>query len=103
LTEIPRAPHTIWAEVKADPQLLLSETVKDCLSERILNRAKEVVQPFPEHAAQLIFQYHPSETFSIEYVTSRGGIYSESVFRMMRDLTEELPAIPPPKQIEVRP
>jgi len=103
LTEAPQAPHTIWAEVKVGPQLLFPQEVRDSLFERVLNRAKEVVQTFPGHPAQLIFQYHPSETFSIEYVTSRGGVYSESVFRMMCDLTQELPAIPSPEQIEVRP
>jgi len=103
LTEAPQAPHTIWAEVKVNPQLLFPEEVKDSLFERVLNRAKELVQSSPGHSAQLIFQYHPSETSSIEYVTSRGGVHSESIFRMMRDLTQELPPIPPPEQIEVRP
>jgi len=103
LTEVPQATHTIWAEVKVDPQSLCPQDVKDCLFERILNRAEEVVQPSPGHPVQMIFQYHPSETFSIEFVISRGGVYSESVFRMMRDLTQELPAISTPEQIEVRP
>ncbi len=103
LTEAPQAPHIIWTELKVSPQLLFPQAVKDALFEPVLNRAKEIVQAFPEHPAQLIFQYHPSETFSIEYVTSRGAVYSESVFRMSYDLTQELPAIPPPEQIEVRP
>ena len=103
LTEAPEAPHTIWAEVKVSPELGYPLEVKDALFERILDRAKEVVQTCPGHPVQLSFQYHPSETSSIEYVTSRGGIYSESVFRMMCDLTQELPAVPSPEQIEVRP
>jgi ribosomal protein S18 acetylase RimI-like enzyme len=86
-----------------DPRLLFPREIKDSLFERLLDRAKEVVQPFPGHPAQLIFQYHPSETSSIEYVTARGAGYSESVFRMMCDLTQELPAVPAPEQIQVRP
>lgn len=103
LSESTQWPHTIWVEVKARPQLLAPQEAKDALFECVLNRAKEIVQTSPGHAAQLIFQYHPSETLSIEYVTSRGCVYSESVFRMMHDLSQELPAIPAPEQIEVRP
>jgi ribosomal protein S18 acetylase RimI-like enzyme len=50
----------------------------------------------------LTFQYHPSETFSIEYVLSRGCMYTESVFRMMCDLSQEIPAVSLPGGIDFR-
>lgn len=102
LAENPQIPHTVWAEVKVSPQLPAARDVKDSLYERVIKRACEITQAFPGQPAQLIFQYHPSEVFSIEYVTSRGCAYSESVFRMMRDLSQELPVVAAPEQIEVR-
>jgi ribosomal protein S18 acetylase RimI-like enzyme len=102
LTENPQIPHTVWAEVKVSPQLPSAREVKDSLYERVINQAREITQAFPGHPTQLIFQYHPSEMFSIEYVISRGCAYSESVFRMMRDLSQELPIVPAPEQIEIR-
>jgi ribosomal protein S18 acetylase RimI-like enzyme len=103
LTEDPRIPHTVWAEVKANPELTSPQEVKDALFERLVNRTGEITGAFPGHPTRLTFQYHPSEIPSIEYVTSRGCIYSESVFRMMRDLSQGLPVVPAPLQIEVRP
>jgi len=102
LTENPQIPHTIWAEVKVNPRLPSPRDAKDALYERVIHRAREIAQAFSGHLAQLIFQYDPSEMFSIEYVISRGCVYSESVFRMMRDLSQELPIVPAPEQIEIR-
>jgi ribosomal protein S18 acetylase RimI-like enzyme len=45
----------------------------------------------------LTFQYFPSETASIEYVTSKGCRHTESVFAMRRDLSME---IPPPTPLD---
>jgi ribosomal protein S18 acetylase RimI-like enzyme len=102
LTDDPRLPHTVWAEVKADPQLASAVRVKDRLFERVLERARQIGQAVPGHATRLTFQYHPSETSSIDYVTARGCASSESVFRMLRDLAQPLPEPPPPGGVEVR-
>jgi len=50
----------------------------------------------------LTFQYLPSETASMDYVTSRGCTYRESVYRMMRELAEPIQEAPAPEAIEVR-
>jgi ribosomal protein S18 acetylase RimI-like enzyme len=101
LTHDPKLPHTIWAEVKAEPGLK-SPAVKDILFERIVKRTREVTHTSPGHPTRLTFQYHPSETASIKYVLSKGCVYSESVFRLMRDLSQELPIVPPPERIKFR-
>ncbi len=77
--------------------------MKDALFARLLDRTAEITHLHPGHKTRLAFQYHSSETSSIEYVLSRGCAYTESVFRMMRDLSQELPLVPPPAGIEVRP
>jgi ribosomal protein S18 acetylase RimI-like enzyme len=103
LTEDTQIPHTIWAEVKVRPDLAHPRELKDLLFEQVLNRSREITQAIPGHPTHLTFQYHPSETSSIDYVTFRGCNYTESVFRLMCDLSQDLPAVPAPGQIEVRP
>jgi len=102
LTDDPRLPHTVWAEVKVGPQVKATQEVKDGLFQRVLQRVKEISAAFPGHPTRLTFQYHPSEIPAMEYVTSRGCAYTESVFRMMRDLSEEIQVVPPPDSIDVR-
>jgi ribosomal protein S18 acetylase RimI-like enzyme len=96
-------PHTIWAEVKVSPGLASPQDVKDRLFERVVTRARQISATRPGHPTRLTFQYHPSEVPSIEYVVFRGCIYCESVFRMLRDLTLDLPGAPAPQRIEIRP
>jgi hypothetical protein len=103
LTEDSQIPHTVWAEVKVSPDLAFPRELKDLLFEQILNRTREITQAFPGHDTRLTFQYHPSETTSIDYVTSRGCSYTESVFRLMCDLSQEIPVVPTPAQIDIRP
>lgn len=102
LTKYSRLPDTVWAEVKVNPELSSPQEVRDILFERILHRTREIIQVNPGHAARLTFQYHLSEIPSIDYVMSRGCIYTESVFRMMRDLAQELIVVPAPRSIEIR-
>ena len=87
----PPLPHTLWAEVKAHPEAEAQNEIKDQLLKRILHRAREVTSEFPGHPVHLTFQYFPSETASIDYVTSRGCQHTESVFTMRRDLSKEIP------------
>lgn len=103
LTEDSQIPHTVWTEVKAHPKLASPQELKDLLFEHVLNRTREITQAIPGHLTRLTFQYHPSETASIDYVTSRGCCYTESVFRLMCDLSQELLAIPAPDRFDVRP
>ncbi len=103
LTEDSQTPHTVWAEVKVKPELASLQDIKDLLFEQVKNRTREITKAFPGHRTRLTFQYHPSETSSIEYVISRGCGYSESVFRMMCDLSQEIPFMPPPDQVDIRP
>jgi ribosomal protein S18 acetylase RimI-like enzyme len=89
--------------VKVRPELDSPRTIKDALFERVVERAGEIGRAAPGHETRLSFQYHASETASIEYVLSRGCAYSESVFRMTCDLSKPLPLIPAPEKIEIRP
>ncbi len=102
LTGDPGFPNIVWAEVKADPHSKTSRAVKEALFERVLDRAREICADASGHRTRLNFQYHPSETASIDFVVSRGCTYLESVFRMMRDLSQPLEAVSPPASVEVR-
>lgn len=102
LAQDSQTPHTVWAEVKVTPELASPQEVKDVLFERVLHRAGEITQALPGHPARLTFQYHPSEIPSIGYVISRGCAYMESVFRMMRDLSQKLIVVPAPPAIDIR-
>jgi ribosomal protein S18 acetylase RimI-like enzyme len=102
LTEAPNLPHTVWTEVKALPGADQLEEVKDLLYERVLARAQEATAAVPGHATHLTFQYHPSETASIDYVTSRDCVHTENVYRLKRNLLGDLPVIPTPESIQVR-
>ena len=96
-------PHTLWTEIKTHPACEASDQIKDELLEQILRRSREVTGEFPGHPVHLTFQYFPSETASIEYVTSRGCKYTESVFTMRRDLSREMPSRLPSEGITIRP
>jgi len=102
LAQQPEAAHTAWAEVKTDPALGPWPLAKDFLFERLRRRAGEILRSAPGHAMRLTFQYHPSETASIEYALSRGCLYSVTLYRMMRDLTCEVPDVPQPGGVDIR-
>ena len=88
-------PHTLWAEIKAHPACDSPNEVKDQLFERIVHRVEEITRDYSGHPLHLTFQYFPSETASIGYVTGKGCEYTESVFTMQRDLSKEIPALAP--------
>jgi ribosomal protein S18 acetylase RimI-like enzyme len=98
-------PHTLWTEVKTHPACNAPNEIKDQLLGQLLVRAREVTHEFPGHPVHLTFQYFPSETASIEYVTSKGCQYTESVFTMRRDLAREIPSLSssPSREIMIRP
>lgn len=96
-------PHTVWTEIKSHPACETPQEVKDRLFEQILLRTREVTREFPEHSVHLTFQYFPSEIASIEYVTSRGCQYTDSVFTMQRDLAREIPCVSVSGGIVIRP
>ena len=98
-----QTPHTLWVEVKTHPESEAQNETKDLLFERILLRAREVTAEVPGHPVHLTFQYFPSETASIDYVTSRGCKHTESVFTMRRDLLEETPCPQVIDGITIRP
>ncbi len=98
----PDLPNIVWAEVKANPSNLSSELIKDALLERVMARARQIAPPSSEKRTELTFQYHPSEKASVEYVVSKGCAYTATVFRMMRDLSADLPLVPRPEAIDLR-
>ena len=61
-------PHTLWTEIKVNPNVNAPHEIKDCILERLLIRAREIASEFPGHPIHLTFQYFPSETASIDYV-----------------------------------
>ncbi|HLO27870.1 MAG TPA: GNAT family N-acetyltransferase [Anaerolineales bacterium] len=96
-------PHTLWTEIKVHPEREAPDQIKDQLFERILFRARELTCDFPGHPIHLTFQYFPSEAASIGYVTSKGCQHTASVFTMRRDLSQEVPTLPPLEDIQIRP
>lgn len=96
-------PHTLWTEIKVHPELDAPRQIKDCLLEKLLIRAREITDEFPNHPIHLTFQYFPSEIASIEYVLSKGCQHTESVFTMRRDLSNEIPDLAPVESIIMRP
>jgi ribosomal protein S18 acetylase RimI-like enzyme len=78
--------------------------MKEALFDQVINRTREIQQAHPKNKCQLTFQYHPTEIASIKFVQSHGCAHTESVFRLLRDLSKELKDAPqPPNNIEVRP
>ena len=96
-------PHTLWTEIKVHPKVDSANEIKDCLLERILIRARELGADVPGHPVHLTFQYYTSETASIEYVLSKGCRHTESMFKMRRDLSPEIPNPAPVEDISFRP
>ena len=97
-------PHTFWTEIKVHPADEQGSEIKDQLFERLLVRTRELARGFPGHPIHLTFQYFPSETASIDYVTSKGCRHTESVFTMRRDLSLEVQSLPPLQEdIIIRP
>ena len=95
-------PHTIWTEIKVDPACDGMNEIKEQLFERLLSRTREVTRDFPGHPVHLTFQYFPSETASIAYVTSKGCEYTDSVFTMRRNLSTEILRVFPSRDICIR-
>ena len=95
-------PHRLWTEIKAHPAQEAQMEIKDRLFEQILLRSRQVTHEYPGHPIHLTFQYFPSETASIAYVTSRGCQYRESMFTMRRDLSMEISSPPRMDEIVIR-
>lgn len=95
-------PHTLWAEIKTDPSCESTVAIKDQLFEQLLVHAREVTEEFPRHPVHLTFQYFLSEAAGIEYVLSRGCHYTDSVFTMQRDLSQEVYSVLPANGIVIR-
>jgi ribosomal protein S18 acetylase RimI-like enzyme len=102
LVEAPDVPHLVWANMVISPDVINPEPLRDLLLKHAIQRAREITSSVPSRIINLAFQYHISETESIEYVVSRGAIYTDSVLRMVRDLTGDIIQIPAPENIEVR-
>jgi GNAT superfamily N-acetyltransferase len=102
LTTDAKIAHTLWAEVKAHPDVAPAGPLKDYLFQLVVERAKTIARSAEPHGMNLTFQYHTSEAESIAYVESKGCRYTESVFRMVRRLSEEIVEIAAPVGIEVR-
>jgi ribosomal protein S18 acetylase RimI-like enzyme len=103
MLDISSLPHTLWVEIKTDPACGASNEIKDQLFERLLLRAREVTRELPGHPVHLIFQYFSSETASIDYVTSKGCRFTESIFTMRRALSKEIPSAQPSGAIRISP
>ncbi len=95
-------PHRLWTEVKAHPDLLDPDPLKEQLLEQVTRRSRELVQPFPGRAARLIFDYRTTELPAIRFVLTHGFAYTESVFYLRRDLNAPLPEVSKPEGIHIR-
>lgn len=95
-------PHVAWTEIKAKPDILEVAPIKDALLDCIVNRARQIAAEPSGRALSMIFQYMPVETPSVAYVQSRGFVYTESVYRMRRDLDQPIPELPTPQGIDIR-
>ncbi len=102
ILESNNTPHTVWAEVKVNPEQASVAAAQDLLFERAVNRAREITQEFPGHGARMMFQYDTTETQSIAYVLSKGCRYTESVFRMRRWLSQEISPVAQPENVTIR-
>jgi len=101
-------PHIVWAEIKTDSEMMMDDAVplKEDLFQRLLRRTKEIVHETPGHETHLTFQYYPSEIPSIRFVLSKGCKYTESIYRMCRELKgnplPDVPVNPLPDGITIR-
>lgn len=95
-------PHLIWAEIKVHPGLSSARNVKELLFAQVVNLTREITQESPGQQTCLTFQYHPTETESIEFVISKGCVYTESVFRMRCELNRDFPVLSPPEHITIQ-
>jgi ribosomal protein S18 acetylase RimI-like enzyme len=100
-------PHQIWTEIKVRPDLPEINDVKDCLMERVIAHAGQLVdeathqQNLPERKIRILFEYRVNEVESAAYVQSRGFQRQESVFSMRRDLTAPFPQASIPAEIRL--
>lgn len=95
-------PHTVWAEVRADPSLADPYAVKSLLFDHALARARVLTQDTPGHPVDLAFQYFTSETPSIDFVIGKGCVHTENVYQMARDLAQPLTPCAPPAGITLQ-
>lgn len=98
-----QAPHTIWTEVKLDPSVEHPRDVKDLLFGHVLERAKAIRDSLSkDRRTRLALEYEETESAAVDYALSKGFTVYESVFRMSRDLTDPIPDIPIPEDVEIQ-
>lgn len=94
--------HVIWAEIKADPILADSATIKDQLFTCLRRRIQELSEQQPALPLELRFQYLPHEESAIHYVSNKGAYTTMSIYQMSRPLNLSIPLIESPQGIEIR-
>lgn len=95
-------PHSLWIEVKVDPNLENQEEVKDHMIKIVLDRVATITNSLPERSVRLCLGLLSSEVGAINYFLSRGFIHTESLFEMTRDLMFHIPNQLIKKDIEIR-
>lgn len=100
-------PHQFWSALVYDPALSDPIPVLDALYARMLARARQIwenlsAQHGGQRRAQLSADLLPVQVPILDYVQSKGWVYSWTAFRMARDLSEPLPSAPTPAGVEVR-
>lgn len=95
-------PTVAWVEIQADPELPDPWDVKDALYHYILSRAWELTNRLPDRPLRMSFQYRPSESSAIDYVQSKGFVFTESLYSMERKLAFPIPNPPVTAGINLR-
>jgi len=95
-------PHSLWIEVKVDPNLANQVEVKDHVIKKVLDRVSIIMKSIPKRSVQLCVGLLSSEIGAIEYFLARGFIHNESLFEMIRDLTIHIPDQFITKDVEIR-
>jgi len=93
-------PVTIWALIVVDPALKDTQ-VQETLWEQMLLRVGNIMSNYPRQKCRIIFEYTPDESGSIDFVLSKGCMYSESHYDMQRELSGEIIAVPLPLGLQI--
>jgi ribosomal protein S18 acetylase RimI-like enzyme len=97
--------HLIQAELRVSPDSPKGQAVRSALLDSLMQRAEELVGSQVSPSAQVVFQYSSSEVEDIRFLREHDFVHTESLYRLVRDLTLPIPdalAVPGMKVIPCR-
>jgi GNAT superfamily N-acetyltransferase len=94
--------RVLWMDLRVDPGLINGSEIQDALLLKAIERA-QVLQQRLKMPAVLAATYYAQGEASIQYLQARGFRHYETGYTLRRDLSQPIPEMTTPANVDIRP